>query len=226
HFAYTTLRPDVFQMVPETAMDILDVGCSNGELGASLRSAVPGRRVVGIDLDRDFCEQAKTRLDEFIHADLNHLDWEKTLSRDRFDCLIFADVLEHLADPWGHLASACTCLRPGGTVVVSLPNIRHISALYSIFVRGTFPRNARGLFDQTHFRWFTVKDATDLLTSAGLIVEKYDFNLRVGDRGGGLLNRIAGKVLGPVKNFSPVREFLAYQVCLLGRKPDAARQHV
>ena len=222
-FAYTTLRSDIFQMVPDTAMDILDVGCSNGELGASLLAAVPGRKVVGIDFDRDFREQAETRLDEFIHADINHLDWEKTFSKNRFDCLIFADVLEHLADPWGHLASACACLRPGGSVVVSLPNIRHVSAFYSIFVRGTFPRNSRGIFDRTHFRWFTVRDATALLSEAGLQVEKYDFNLRVRDRGGGMLNKIAGKVLGPVKNFPPVREFLAYQVCLRGKKPDQAK---
>jgi 2-polyprenyl-3-methyl-5-hydroxy-6-metoxy-1,4-benzoquinol methylase len=218
-YAYTGLRPDVLQLVPDTAMEILDVGCSNGELGAALRSAVPGRSVIGIDADLDFCKQAKDRLDAVIPADLNKLDWAKTFSPNSFDCLIFADVLEHLIDPWECLRSACVCLRPGGTVVVSLPNIRHISAFCSIFVRGTFPRNPRGIFDQTHIRWFTLRDASMLLASAGLNLERVHSGLRLRDQGGGIINKIAQKILSPVENLYVVREFLAYQFCLQARKP-------
>jgi hypothetical protein len=47
-------------------------------------------------------------------------------------------------------------LSPSACLIVSLPNIRHISALYSIFFSGSFPRRQRGIFDDTHWRWFTL----------------------------------------------------------------------
>lgn len=222
--AYTTVRPDVFDLVPATAMHILDVGCSNGALGEGLRRAVPGRRVTGIEYDAAFCEQARARLDEVHHADVNHLDWPRTFAANSFDCLIFADVLEHLIDPWERLASACHSLRPGGSVVVSVPNIRHVSALYSIFVHGSFPRRSRGIFDATHLRWFTLRDADALLTGVGLKVQARDYSLRVRDRGDGRLNRIARKLLTPVQGFYPVREFFTYQVCLRGTKLATAAE--
>lgn len=217
--AYTTSRPDVFRLVPPSAIRILDAGCSNGELGAALRSAHPRRTVVGIEADSDFCEQAKLRLDDAVHADLNTFDWARTFPPESFDCLIFADVLEHLIDPWNCLRSACACLRPGGTVVVSLPNIRHISALFSIYLKGRFPRSTRGIFDGTHLRWFTLADAAALVQEAGLQVTKRDFSLRIRDQGGGMANKIAEKVFGPIRQSYVVREFLTYQVCLQAAKP-------
>lgn len=212
--AYTTPRPDIFALVPPGARAILDVGCSSGELGASLRQAVSGREVTGIEINPDYCALAGDRLDEVICADMNNFDWHAVVNRKSFDCIIFADVLEHLIDPLRHLEAAAKCLRPGGVIVVSLPNIRHITALYSIFVRGTFPQRSRGLFDSTHLRWFTYGDAVALLAEAGYQVERCDFNLRVRDRGDGRLNKLVRRVLGPVSGWGAVREFLAYQFCL------------
>lgn len=212
--AYTTERSDVFEMVPPTAMAILDVGCSNGALGASLRSALPGRQVVGIERDPAFAAQAASQLDQVIQTDVNDFDWSGELSDHLFDCVIFADVLEHLLDPQRHLTGARRHLRPGGSVVISLPNIRHISALYSIYVSGTFPRRDRGIFDRTHLHWFTLRDAKTFVADAGMRIESITYNLRMGDKGGGLLNRIAGRLLDPINDFAPIREFLSYQFCL------------
>ena len=93
--AYTTPRADVSALVPREAMRILDVGCSNGALGASLRAEVAGRRVVGIELDAGFARQAALLLDRVEQADLDAFDWSVGLGDERFDCIVFADVLEH-----------------------------------------------------------------------------------------------------------------------------------
>jgi len=215
--AYTTPRPDVFELVPPDAASVLDVGCSNGALGASLRAAVPGRRVVGIELDVEFAREAGDHLDRVICANLESFDWERGLEGERFDCIVFADVLEHLIDPRRQLAGALRNLTPRGSVVVSLPNVRHLSALTSIFGRGTFPRRDRGLFDATHLRWFTIADGRRLLASAGLSVDAENYVLRAGDRGGGQLNRLLNRLPIAVQRWSPVREFLTYQFCLRAR---------
>ncbi len=212
--AYTTTRPDVFLMVPAEAQYILDVGCSNGALGASLRAAALGRRVTGIEYDAELSAEARTRLDCVIQADLNRFDWEVDFSGQYFDCIIFSDVLEHLVDPEGLLEVAQKYLKVGGCFVISLPNIRHVSALLSIFGQGTFPRRDRGIFDRTHLRWFTIQDARRLLSDVGMLVEDASYSLRVRDRGDGLANKLARKLLGPLQAVRPVHEFLAYQFCL------------
>jgi 2-polyprenyl-3-methyl-5-hydroxy-6-metoxy-1,4-benzoquinol methylase len=140
--ACTTPRPDVFALVPATAMAILDVGCGNGELGASLRRAREGRSVSGVELDPVFAAQAAGRLDHVLCADVNQMDWPALAEGRAFDRIVFADVLEHLTHPARHLTEAQKRRLPGGCIVLSLPNSQHISAFCSIFVRGSFPLRA------------------------------------------------------------------------------------
>jgi methionine biosynthesis protein MetW len=212
--AYTGSRHDIVACVPPGARQILDVGCSNGALGAALRSEVPGRTVWGIEADPIFCREAAARIDRVVEADLNELAWAETFATHRFDALIFADVLEHLRDPWTVLRDAVQVLAPGGVAVISLPNIRHVSAMYSIAVRGRFPRRERGLFDKTHLRWFTYADAVTLCRSAGLEVIRVAPLLRLHDLPGGRVNEWTEKLLGPFRSARLVRNFLAYQFLL------------
>jgi 2-polyprenyl-3-methyl-5-hydroxy-6-metoxy-1,4-benzoquinol methylase len=212
--AYTTARSDVASMVPEQALNILDLGCSNGALGRSLKHGRPERRLWGVEYDAGFAASAAAVLDHVHCADLNQLDWDTVFGEQRFDCMIFADVLEHLVDPPQCLRQARRFLAPGATVVVSLPNIRHLSAFVSIFLRGQFPRRDRGLFDRTHLRWFTIRDAHQLLIDAGFKVQDSEQAMRWGDQGGGRWNRLLNRLPRSIRRFAPVRELLTYQLCL------------
>ena len=199
------------------------MGCSNGAVGAALKAAVGTRTVVGIDADDSLLAEAQLRLDRVIKADLNDFSYRRAFGPEAFDCLIFADVLEHLVDPWNHLRDAMHCLGGGGSVIVSLPNIRHITAVGSIFLKGRVPRRDRGIFDRTHLHWFTIRDGRALVEQAGLRVAGIDYSLRVRDRGGGLLNKLTIRGLGPIRGFSPVREFLTYQYCIHAVKTTNAK---
>ena len=211
--AYTTARSDVVDAVPAQACAVLDVGCSNGAVGRSLKALRPGRTVCGIEFDPAFAREAAAHLDLVVNADLNVMDWSSALGGRLFDCMIFADVLEHLVDPKRCLRQALQHLQPGGCVVVSLPNIRHLSALWSIYVGGRFPQRERGIFDQTHLRWFTIADAQTFLADNGLTLTATSLALRWGDHGGGRWNRWLNRLPLPLQRWTPVREFLAYQVC-------------
>jgi methionine biosynthesis protein MetW len=166
--AYENPRPEVAALVPQTARRILDIGCSSGALGAALKARQPGE-VIGIERDPEYAREAARRLDRVIEGDVETLDLAAHAGGP-FDCLIAADVLEHLRDPWTVLRAAAGLLAPGATAVVSLPNVRYWETLVTLLVRGTWPRRDQGIFDRDHLRWFTLSDARELLEQAGLQV--------------------------------------------------------
>jgi methionine biosynthesis protein MetW len=159
--AYERARPEILEHVPRTATRVLDLGCATGTTGAALKERQPAT-VVGIELEPEYAREAATRLDQVIEADV-----EDARPEGSFDTLIAADILEHLKDPWTALRRYAELLEPGGTAVVSLPNVGHWST-YANLARGTWPRKPEGIFDATHLRWFTLRDARELLLQAGL----------------------------------------------------------
>ncbi len=215
--SYVCRRPEVVALVPANARAVLDIGCSDGTNGAELKALAPGRRVVGVEFDPVLASKAAARLDSLIQCDLDDSLCFESLGESVFDCIIFSDVLEHVRDPWTTLRNAMDYLSPDGVVVISLPNVRHVSALWSIFVRGTFPRRDRGLFDRTHLRWFTQNDAVALCSQAGLRVDKITANLRLFDLPKGRVNRVV-RACRPLAAVRPIAEFFAYQFLFLASR--------
>jgi 2-polyprenyl-3-methyl-5-hydroxy-6-metoxy-1,4-benzoquinol methylase len=221
--AYTTVREDVASLVPDEAIRILDVGCSNGALGHALKLRREGRHVTGIEIDAGLADEARRVLDVVLHADLEAIDVAGALaSLAPFDCIVCADVLEHIRDPWSFLAQLMCMLEPEGAVVVALPNVRHHSALGTIGLTGRFPRRARGIFDGTHLRWFTWTESVEMLRGVGLEVDTANYAIRIGDRGGGRINRLANRLLDPIAGTWLVREFFSYQFSIRGRRQARA----
>jgi methionine biosynthesis protein MetW len=159
--AYERARPEILEHVPASARRVLDLGCATGTTGAALKQR-QDVEVVGVELEAEYAREAATRLDEVLNADV-----EQAAPDGRFDVLIAADILEHLKDPWATLRRYAELLEPGATAIVSLPNVAHWST-YAHLARGSWPRKPEGIFDATHLRWFTLRDASDLLRQAGL----------------------------------------------------------
>jgi methionine biosynthesis protein MetW len=177
--AYENPRPEVQALVPAGARRVLDLGCSSGALGAALK-ARQDVEVVGVELDAVFAAGAGAVLDRVIEADLEtFFSGPVAAGLGRFDCVIAADVLEHLSEPEAVLAAAVEHLEPGGTVVVSLPNIRYWHTFWALGVQGTWPRHDCGIFDRTHLRFFALRDAYALLHDAGLAVARVSRQYRV-----------------------------------------------
>jgi methionine biosynthesis protein MetW len=161
--AYERARPEILAHVPREARRVLDLGCATGTTGAALkrRQAV---EVVGVEREPEYAREAATRLDRVVTADVETLD---PAELGTFDALIAADILEHLVDPWAVLRRCAQTLTPGGTAIVSLPNVGHWST-YAHLLAGSWPRKPEGIFDATHLRWFTLRDARELLAQADL----------------------------------------------------------
>ena len=163
---YTHLRDDVVKLVPTTARNILSVGCGAGVTEAKLLSE--GRRVVGIESNPDVAGMARSKGLEVLCGDAETMELDPHIPY--FDCIIYADILEHLRCPELVLRRHVTHLSRGGCVIVSVPNFRHLSSLVALAL-GTWRYRPSGIFDRTHLRITTRAIVTDWLHSAGLVVD-------------------------------------------------------
>jgi 2-polyprenyl-3-methyl-5-hydroxy-6-metoxy-1,4-benzoquinol methylase len=163
--AYESVRHEIVDLVPERARRVLDLGCSTGWLAAALKERGPVE-VVGIEREPEYAALAEERCDRVVIGDVQDVPADL----GRFDCLVAADVLEHLVDPWSALEGYVRLLEPGCRAVISLPNANHWTT-YAALARGSWPRRPEGIHDATHLRWFTLRDAIELCEGAGLQVE-------------------------------------------------------
>ena len=202
--SYTGPRQDILRLVPEGVSRVLDVGFSVGTLGQAIRER-DGAEVVGVELDERMAEEARGRLNAVHVANVEDEALIGRLGEAPFDCIIFADLLEHLVDPWTALSRYVERLAPDGVVVASLPNIRHYTTIRTLLFSGYWPYRDRGIHDRTHLRFFTLRNVRELFASAGLTIREVDRNYRLIERPH-RLNRLA-----PAFAWPGLRELIAFQ---------------
>lgn len=111
------LRP-VFETTPKGGR-VLDVGAGSGARARLIARA--GRVVTAVEPDAAEAELARRRLRGI--ADVRECRIEELPdSESGYDGAVLSHVVEHLADPDATLAAIRTRLRPGGRIVVFVPN--------------------------------------------------------------------------------------------------------
>lgn len=130
---------------------VLDLGCRDGAL---TRTYAEGNEVVGVDADREALAEAEKLGIETRWADLDEpLPFEGA----SFDVVVAGELLEHLRDPSRLVAEADRVLRPGGTLVASVPNAYRLKNRLR-FLLGRKPED-----DPTHLQMFSADDVRALL---------------------------------------------------------------
>lgn len=147
---------------------ILDVGTAAGYLGAELRRR-GFSRIAGVEIDPALAAVARPWYDELVISDVERdgLPWPA----GSFDIILCADILEHLREPAEVLRRLMALSKPGGWILVSLPNIAHWSVRLSLLF-GSFQYAPSGLLDRGHLRFFTRRSARELLRGAGLTIQR------------------------------------------------------
>lgn len=171
---YEQVRHDVIGMIPKGARRVLEVGCSTGATLAHAKKTLGLEEVVGIEPFPSAAATAAERLDRVIVGDIEAMDALDYPER-YFDCIICADVLEHLRDPWATLRMLRRYLSDDGVLIASIPNFRHIVAIVRI-VRDRFEYEEHGLFDQTHLRFFTLHTMRRMFEDTGFSVDRIETN--------------------------------------------------
>lgn len=146
---------------------VLDVGCSDGRLGAQIRAM--GYTVDGIDLVKH--EGVGDALDSFLEVDLNRGLPPEVGSGYR--AIVAGDVVEHVVDPERLLRDLRDRLDFGSELIVSVPNFGHWYPRGRTAL-GLFDYDQRGPLDQGHVRFFTRRSFERLVARSGLRVVERD----------------------------------------------------
>ena len=170
---YKNIRHDLIPLVPEDANCILEVGCAEGMTGNELKKR-PGVFVAGIETNETAAEMARKVLDDVITGDIESMDIP--YSPSVFDCIIFADVLEHLVNPLDVLKKMSKLLKKDGTVIMSIPNVQFYGVVHQL-IEGNWTYQKEGILDETHLRFFTFKEIEKLVKEAGLSIQQVEETL-------------------------------------------------
>jgi len=139
---------------------VLYVGSGSGFLAAKISDL--GYEVVGVD--QYHSEEAIQSCKKFIVCKIQ--DSIELPEDQRFDCIVFADVLERVRSPEDLLLWARGRLKPGGRIVASTGNVAHFYVRLMLIL-GRFTYTERGILDRTHRRLFTLRSFRKAFADCG-----------------------------------------------------------
>lgn len=146
---------------------LLDVGCWDGLLASQF---LPAREVHGLEGNLEAAGRANQR-----GVKTQSVDLEKgfPFADGFFDTVIAAEIIEHVYDTDLFLKELKRVLRPGGTLLMSIPNMASLSNRFRMLF-GAYPRNAEYRAGGAgHIRFYTAPVFKAQVEEAGFQVLQY-----------------------------------------------------
>jgi SAM-dependent methyltransferase len=152
---------------------IIDLGCGDGSALAVAAEHNPAHRFAGIDWSADALRRAQALGLTVLRGSANPV---LPVADGAADVVIMSELIEHLVDPDGAVAEVRRVLRPGGSLLLSTPNLaawynRGLLALgiqpvfSEVSLRGVYGRPGRVVAG--HLRLFTRRALTGFLAASG-----------------------------------------------------------
>jgi len=111
--------------------DVLDIGCVGGDMGIDVdrtshaQFEAVARSCMGIDIVADEVARWKARGHNVILADAEDFAVDR-----KFDIIVAADLIEHLANPGRFLERARSHLKPSGRLCILTPNAHSLNNVF------------------------------------------------------------------------------------------------
>lgn len=149
--------------VPSDAT-LLDFGCAMGGFLQTL-AKVGEHRSTGFDLSASLVQKGRDRWGLDLHSGDSHAFLSSRKSAFDVVCCFF--VLEHVPDPRATLAMLIEAVKPGGFLVLAVPNAGSIQVLLS-------GAKSPIVDPPHHLQYFTPESLTRMLEREGLDVQTQD----------------------------------------------------
>ena len=102
-------------------MIVFDAGCKKGEMAKPLLDKKI--TLFGLDLNRSTLHHFQKRTNHsVIQGDVQDLP----IGKEKFDFILFTDIIEHLHDPLEGLEEILNTLKPGGIIIITTDNRNHV----------------------------------------------------------------------------------------------------
>lgn len=168
---------------------VLEIGCDCGATLLEIKNRFHNVEVYGSEINETAVQIASHVADDVIKNNIE--DKNLSFPQNKFDYILFGDVLEHLHNPLETLIYCTHFLREGGKIIASIPNVMHISVMEQL-LQGDFTYTEVGLLDRTHIHMFTYNEIVHMLDLAGYkICDMKGSYLPIDDR----QNELIGKLL-------------------------------
>lgn len=144
---------------------VLEIGSSAGHFLALLKAR--GFQVLGVEPSTLGAQQHREKGISVINDILEHAD----LPESQFDAICMFQVFEHFEYPQQIASKLYTLLKPGGFLVIEIPDIHSTGA--------KFEKRPHRLFNKEHLSYFSSKSLTALLNQVGftsIVAFHYDYD--------------------------------------------------
>ena len=206
---FSLVRKDIFPLLPKNCGDVIELGCGDGGTLAWLKATGRARHTTGMELCQAPASLARAQVDHVIEGNIELTI--KNLDSESYDLVLCLDVLEHLVDPWTVVQELYMLLRPGGSIIISLPNVRNYRVVLPLLFNGTWRYQKYGIMDHTHLRFFAREGAQKILTENGFIIKDSADN--------GLQPRRKLELWKAVLAKTVLRDLIVFQFLLRAEKP-------
>ena len=140
---------------------LLDVGCGDGEF--IRRAQEKGYKVTGIDFNKILISKVKRMGLEVYSMSLEQFG--KRFPKRTFDIITFFEVLEHTDNPGHFLTLVGSMLKPGGNIVLSVPNRDRFRFGFNKYPKWDRPPH--------HFTWWSVDVLKNFLRLRGFKILEF-----------------------------------------------------
>ncbi len=168
----------------EREFKVLEVGCDLGATLFEIQSCYPNCQTYGLDINEAAVDIAR----HIAKVKYGNIDELTIPFEEKFDYIIFGDVLEHLRHPEEVVRMCRELLCENGHIIASIPNVMHISVMEEL-IEGRFRYSDVGLLDRTHIHLFTYYEIMTLFQDAGYEVKDINGTVfAISERGREIIN--------------------------------------
>jgi 2-polyprenyl-3-methyl-5-hydroxy-6-metoxy-1,4-benzoquinol methylase len=159
---------------------VLEFGPATGQMTEILSNLA--KKVVAVDGSSEFIRIAKERVKNIDNVIFYESYFENFITDEKFECLIFHHILEHIEDPLTLLPKMCTYLKKDGVISISVPNAQALSRQLAVKMK-----LLNSVYELTendkhhgHFRVYDWKIMEDLITKSGFsIIGKHGLSFKL-----------------------------------------------
>jgi ubiquinone/menaquinone biosynthesis C-methylase UbiE len=141
---------------------LLDIGCGQGWQLAEIRKCCPSSRLFGVDISPKLVSLARSHVPG-AHIETGDAD-KLSYPADAFDVVVMTEVLEHLADPVLALGQIRQVLKPGGWILITVPN--------RDWLRYQWYLNNSQRYQPVDDQWYRVAEITGFIQQAGFELKR------------------------------------------------------